>query len=144
MMGWQWHQLDHMQVICTSLQRDNHASTSSLKFFYGPDALPAAQPTASKHWRQKQHLPFRNNYKCAISKGFQKTLKGPLDKPGNRTSVKLQSERMHSYVHMHESILNMRKLNTATSLYVLNSQKCTFKAKLQLQKDRVITRTCFL
>ena len=31
-MGWQWHQLDHMQVISTSLQTDNHASTSSLKF----------------------------------------------------------------------------------------------------------------
>jgi len=29
---WQWHQLGHMQV-CTSLQRDNHASTPSLKFF---------------------------------------------------------------------------------------------------------------
>jgi len=27
--GWQWHQLDHMQIICTSLQTDNHASTSS-------------------------------------------------------------------------------------------------------------------
>jgi len=27
-MGWQWHQLDHMQVICTSLQTDNHASTT--------------------------------------------------------------------------------------------------------------------
>jgi len=27
-MGWQWHQLDHMQIICTSLQSDNHASTS--------------------------------------------------------------------------------------------------------------------
>jgi len=27
MMGWQWHQLDHMQIICTSLQTDNHAST---------------------------------------------------------------------------------------------------------------------
>ena len=27
-MGWQWHQLDHMQIICTSLQTDNHASTS--------------------------------------------------------------------------------------------------------------------
>jgi len=36
MMGWQWHrQLDHMQVICTSLQTDNHASTSSLSFFTG-------------------------------------------------------------------------------------------------------------
>jgi len=44
----QWYQLGHMQV-CTSLQTDNHASTSLLKFFYRPDALPAAQPTASKH-----------------------------------------------------------------------------------------------
>jgi len=25
MMGRQWHQLDHMQIICTSLQTDNHA-----------------------------------------------------------------------------------------------------------------------
>jgi len=24
MMGWQWHQLDHMQISCTSLQTDNH------------------------------------------------------------------------------------------------------------------------
>ena len=30
----QWHQLGHMQV-CTSLQTDNHASTSLLKFFTG-------------------------------------------------------------------------------------------------------------
>ena len=29
-MGWQWHQLDHMQIICTSLQTDNHASTSPI------------------------------------------------------------------------------------------------------------------
>jgi len=33
MMEWQWHQLDHMQIICTSLQTGNHASISSLKFF---------------------------------------------------------------------------------------------------------------
>jgi len=39
MMGWQWHQLDHMQIICISLQTDNHASTSPLS----PDALPAIQ-----------------------------------------------------------------------------------------------------
>jgi len=43
---WQWHQLGRVQV-CTSLQKDNHASTPLL-FFYRPDALPAAQPTASK------------------------------------------------------------------------------------------------
>ena len=44
---WQWHQLGHMQV-CTSLQTDNHASTPPLSF-HRPDALSAAQPTASKH-----------------------------------------------------------------------------------------------
>ena len=44
---WQWHQLGHMQV-CTLLQTDNHASIPPLSF-YRPDALPAAQPTASKH-----------------------------------------------------------------------------------------------
>ena len=47
---WQWHQLGHMQTICTSLLTDNHASTTPLSF-YKPDALPAAQPTASKDWR---------------------------------------------------------------------------------------------
>ena len=45
--GWQWHQLGHVQV-CTLLQTDNHASTPPLSF-YRPDALPAAQPRASKH-----------------------------------------------------------------------------------------------
>jgi len=35
MMAWQWHQLDHMQIICTSLQTDIHISTSSLKYFTG-------------------------------------------------------------------------------------------------------------
>jgi len=43
---WILHQLGHMQV-CTSLQTDNHASTPPVRFFYRPDAPPAAQPTAS-------------------------------------------------------------------------------------------------
>jgi len=50
-LGQQWHQLDHMQAICTSLQTDSHTNTSSLNF-YRPDALPDAQPAVSKHWRQ--------------------------------------------------------------------------------------------
>jgi len=45
---WQWRQLGHVQV-CFSLQTDNHVSTPPLKFFYRLDALPAAQPTVSKH-----------------------------------------------------------------------------------------------
>jgi len=30
--GWQWHQLDHLQIICTSLQTDHYVSISSLNF----------------------------------------------------------------------------------------------------------------
>jgi len=35
MMGWHWHQLDHVQIICISLQTDYHASTSLLNILQG-------------------------------------------------------------------------------------------------------------
>ena len=44
-MRWQWHQLNHMQIICASLQTDNHASTSSVRFLRA--GYPAWHPTNS-------------------------------------------------------------------------------------------------
>jgi len=41
---WQWHQLDHMQA-CTSLQTDNHASTTPLSFLQ--TGCPSCRPTNS-------------------------------------------------------------------------------------------------
>jgi len=41
---WQWHQLGHMQV-CTSLQTDNHASTTPLSFLQA--GCPSCHPTKS-------------------------------------------------------------------------------------------------
>ena len=41
----QWHQLDHMQIICTSLHTDNHASTSLLSFLQA--GCPSCRPTNS-------------------------------------------------------------------------------------------------
>ena len=41
---WQWHQLGHMQV-CSSLQTDNHASTSPLSFLQA--GCPSYRPTNS-------------------------------------------------------------------------------------------------
>jgi len=32
MMGWHWHQLDHMQITCALLLAHSHASRSSLNF----------------------------------------------------------------------------------------------------------------
>jgi len=48
MMGWQWHQLDHLQIICTLFWTDNHASTPT-QFLYRPDVLSDAKPTVAKH-----------------------------------------------------------------------------------------------
>jgi len=39
MMGWQWHQLGHVQNICTLLQTDNDASNSSLILYMPGDPL---------------------------------------------------------------------------------------------------------
>jgi len=50
---WQWHQLGNMQV-CTSLQRDNHASTPPLKFFTGRILfLPPNQQRQSTEGKKK-------------------------------------------------------------------------------------------
>jgi len=46
-LGWQRHQLDHLQTICTSFQTDNHTNTPSLNI-YRPKALPDAQPTVTR------------------------------------------------------------------------------------------------
>jgi len=57
----QWHQLDHMQIICISLQQVNKLTNDDCcmfmqqpwnSIFYKPDAVPDVQPTVSKHLRQ--------------------------------------------------------------------------------------------
>jgi len=43
MMRWQWHQLDHMQIICTTLQTANHVSTHHSIFLW--DGCSSWHPT---------------------------------------------------------------------------------------------------
>jgi len=54
---WQWHQLGHMQL-CTSLQTENHASTSPLSFL---QACPSCRPTNSVKALKAQHSSTNNN-----------------------------------------------------------------------------------
>jgi len=57
-MRWQWHQLDRMQIIGTSLQTDNHASTSSLMFTARMLFLaPNRQSTKGKSRTQNRQKP---------------------------------------------------------------------------------------
>jgi len=43
-LRWQWHQLDHMQTICTSLQTDNHTNT--------PPPRHSVLPAGCSSWRR--------------------------------------------------------------------------------------------
>jgi len=60
MMGWQWHQLSHMQAICTLLQKIAMPAPHQ-SCFYGPDALSDTQLTASKHWRPHKWHTYVTN-----------------------------------------------------------------------------------
>jgi len=56
MTRWQRHQLDHMQIICTSIQTDNHADTSPLSFLRAgcPSSCPTNSVKALKAKLQKK------------------------------------------------------------------------------------------
>jgi len=45
MIRWQWHQLDYMQIICTSLQTDNHTVYLTTQFLEA--GCPSCSPTNS-------------------------------------------------------------------------------------------------
>jgi len=63
-------------------------------YFYRPDALPAAQPTASKHWRQQA-----NHYKQLIfDRVIQKLKMWPLFWD---TVYITSSDDTHTHKHMH-------------------------------------------
>ena len=56
-LGWQWHQLDRMQTICTSLPTDNHTNTSSfiqrkVHCIKSPDALIGQDTSDQQTLRQ--------------------------------------------------------------------------------------------
>ena len=52
MMGWQWHQPDHMQIIFAPPSRQITTSAPHHSIFTGQNALPDAQLIALKHWRK--------------------------------------------------------------------------------------------
>ena len=67
----QWHQLDHMQAICSSLQTDNHTNTSSIQFLLFLTSNQQCQSTEgnatllTKHQKNITHEP---NYTVSLCK----------------------------------------------------------------------------
>jgi len=69
---WQWHQLGHMQV-CTSLQRDNHASTPPLSFLQA--GCPSCRPTNSVKALKGAFIAV-NPYKSEIIQWYSQCVGG--------------------------------------------------------------------
>ena len=115
---WQWHQWGHMQV-CNSLQTDNHASVS---VFYTPDAFPAAQPTASKHWRQ---LRLQGRQTVLSNEGCNKTFKRSLEYYTSNNAI----------FWIKNQIILCRKLNKCHSKCIIFlAHTCSFRKFLILSR----------
>jgi len=56
-MGWQWHQLEYMQIICISLQTDNHASTRYLTTQFSTGQMPFLPPNQQHQSTEGVLLP---------------------------------------------------------------------------------------
>jgi len=58
--GWLrwWWQLDYWSDKLCKAPVKSSPPTNQHPVFYRPDALPVAQPTVSKHWRGKYHIPW--------------------------------------------------------------------------------------
>ena len=76
---WQWHQLGHMQV-CTSLQRDNHASIPPLSFFTG--RMPFLPPN-------QQHQSTEGNIAYISFEKYIYILALKMASPGNCIGILL-------------------------------------------------------
>jgi len=107
MMGWQWYQVDHMQIICTSVQTEKHASTSSLNFLI--DRMLFLTPNQQRHSTEDNWTSLRWWWKnTAIKQNGQ-----------NCTLFKTKRESVHTD---YEAAADKRRLKR---LLVLNSQIST-------------------
>ena len=106
-MGWHLLQLNHVQAICTSLQKITTPAPHQSDF-YAPDALPDTQPTASKHWRPKhwRHIKWIKNKSCGKCRHTN------VKCGGKYRHYSILSSLIHSYIHNYS-------VNTATIVFCL-------------------------
>jgi len=83
MMGWQWHQLDHMQIICTLLQTDHHSSTHH-SFLIGqiPFLPPNQQCQSTEGTKETSGQSNLTTGRIAAAHGRFNGIEGTLVPPG--------------------------------------------------------------
>jgi len=101
---WQWHQLGHMQA-CTSLQTDNHASTSPLSFFTG--RMPFLPPN-----QQRQSTEGKDVMTASV--------KIPVLVPTNSQHSVFQKQcNLTSYKMFNANYRNLNTINTHSTVFAI-------------------------
>jgi len=76
MMGLQWHQLEYTHIICTSIQKDTDANTSSLSFYTGCSSYhPANSVKALKAKNKRPNKMLPNFHKTRVSSSTNRTFR---------------------------------------------------------------------
>ena len=129
-------------AVCKSAPRSRQISTPApdRSVFYRPDALPAAQPTVSKHWRHLvRHLAYKLNQCLHPVHTRQHCLMAEIHTYINLCTRHAQIMR-HTYLSLHYIILQLWKTdqvtqktesdsnrsNTQKTVYYFTASKSTF------------------
>ena len=101
---------NHMQAICTLLQKITTPAPSQSDF-YGPDAIPDIQPTASKHWRLRVlETTFSKSDSCS----WQNTLRS-VSRPEFVSDTRCRNCR-YAGSQILQGLSNVNKMHKQTEL----------------------------
>jgi len=95
-MEWQWHQLDHMQIIFAP--RCRYMTTPAPhQSIYRPDALHDALPTVSKHWTEDMSCYTELSIHLWCNWGGPIGVVKPDQPAGNRRCMAFMRERAKQF-----------------------------------------------
>jgi len=111
-LGWQWHQLDHIQTICTSLQTDNRTNTS-LKFLQAGCSswCPTNSVKALKALPRKMH-----NY-AGLWKNSQRCQDSPIQLNSFKHNVGVKKKNFQCFISFMIKAISILKRRQATSTH---------------------------
>jgi len=103
-------------AICKSAPRSRQITTPAphRSVFYRPDALPATQPTASKHWRQKWNTAILTLNRMSVHMALPWVIIG-----SSSFLPSQQSSSIHLHKHEHTTLSALSECVTAPRLPLL-------------------------
>jgi len=132
MTGWQWHQLmDHVQIICTSLQTDNHTSTPPLYFLQA--GCPSCRRTNSvKALKARISTHTASEYSITVSFSTSNAVKQPINQN------KFIEQPRHKWIRG----MQWQRIGQVFTFTVSNVKYFRFQNTTEIDSWQIDNRTC--